>query len=104
MLNTDSLEQVWSPTDFADTLAAQPACTAAHHIFGGGYPERRVRIFDGRADAEAEIELRRRYAAQELGIDWNAWIEQRNCSPFSATDPSEGLADEVEKWARGGEK
>lgn len=82
-----------------ELLSYQPACTYSAHLFGSGHPERRVRVFEDRADAEAEIELRRRYAATELGIEWTASIEQRNCSSFSVTDPSVGLGDEIEKWA-----
>ena len=78
-------------------------CTRSH-IFGGAH-EPEVVIFDTSDQAQNMLDALALQAAQ-LGITaWAGTIESRLCSPFSVTDPGEGFAAEVEKWAaqQGGE-
>lgn len=88
-----------------ELMSYQPPCNHGVFVFGAELPPRKPYIFDDRNEAIAAMERAQKFAS-ELGVTWNGWIEQRTCSPFSVTDPSEGLADEVSRWAetQGGEQ
>lgn len=87
-------------------LFSNSSCTHGSFIFSGHQHDPEPVVFDRREQAEAVIAMLVKQAAVLGIVSWTGQIEQRTCSPFSVTDPSVGLADEIEKWAgqQGGEK
>lgn len=82
-----------------ELFSVPAACNHGSFIFGMEPPAPRPVVMNDRAEAEKLLDSLKCQAAQ-LGITgWAGQIEQRTCSPFSVTDPSAGLGDEVEKWA-----
>lgn len=66
---------------------------------GYGAPDPEVAVWGDQNSAQYALSTLRQQA-QDLGVeDWLGVVVRRVCSEFSAADPVEEFASEIEKWA-----
>lgn len=60
----------------------------------------KIQTWDTREDAQKALDDIRRDLAHK-GIEWLAVVVQSYCTPFTAVDPAEHFANEVQQWLDG---